>query len=173
MRKAQISGQMIVYIFGMFITALVIVYGYSAIKDFVKKSDDVALIQFEKELTNTIYTMSSDYGSVKIKTLSVPSGIEEVCFVDLDRDTVDVPGHPLVYDSWLAQDKVNIFLIEGVAKEFIFAGDIDKDVSYVEVEGGGHLCIGTPSGKLKVRIEGMGNKALISLPESTTTTTVT
>lgn len=174
MRKAQLQGQIIIYIFGILVVSLVLIYGYGAVKRFVSQSEEVAFIQFKTDIKGVMYSVASDYGSVKRKQMDVPPDIKEVCFVDLSESPLNINNlrnnYPLLYDSWLQQHDdnhfhTNIFLIGkgGVAEHFIFAGDDNTGKSYVEVpEPSNYDCIPATSGKIRIRLEGKGDRAVVS-----------
>lgn len=167
-KKAEVSGEIIVYIFGILVVSLVVIYGYSAIQKFIHQSEEVDHLQFEKELTGTIYSVASDYGTVKIKEFSLPSDITEICFIDLTvteqakRDAIK-PTHPLIHDSWSSDAPANIFLLDGkVESKMIFSGDEETGEPYMRISDvAGWFCINSPSGKIKLRIEGKGSHAIV------------
>ena len=101
MRKSQIHAQAFVYILAIIIMAMILAYGYKAVRDIVSKGEFASLVNFKTELKTSISSISYDYGSVKNEEFNVPTGFKEVCFVDLSKlnTTLAQPGlgkYPIV-----------------------------------------------------------------------------
>jgi len=186
MKKAQIHGQVIVYILAVVIIAMVLFFGYRAVTNFIDQSEDVAFIQFRSELTGAIQSVAQDYNTVRIRDFTVPGGTTEVCFIKRSADASGLlaingaDSHPLIYDSWNnpdgnnPDDKTNVFIVKDLAEGFIFAGNEDTGQSYVDVTNDEHyVCISAITGKVKVRMEGKGDRAIISDPRAVVPTTTT
>lgn len=171
-KKGQIAGQIFVYIMGLVIIALVFLYGYSAIRSFVTRTDQVTAIQFKTRIESNIEAAASDYGSVKKLELEVPPGYEEVCFVDTARAQLkldELDEYPIMKDSVESGRDANVFLIT--------AGDVGQDyyVGHMTVdaltgsgygdllEGAGDymLCITPANGKIYLRLEGKGDHTFV------------
>ncbi len=152
MKKAQIHGQVFIYVLTLIITAAILLYGYNAIKGISKRAEQVELINFKDDLKGDFEKMSSDYGSVKTKTYNVPSKVKEVCFYQ-EGDVLPPNINPLVRDSILDTDN-NIFLVIGNAIE-------PMKLSRIEVNNGPIVCISISSNRLKLRLEGLGDGVLV------------
>lgn len=182
-RKGQIPGQILIYIMGLIIISLVVVFGYRAIKDFMKKSDDMAFIDFKTKLTNAVEEMSSDYGSVKTRDFVLPKEYSKICFVDTSVEKAERPNkkicqdlepdlaknqeEPLVCNYWKDESKENAFLI-GKKTMPLFIGNEETNAAYFKIapktepEEQGYLCINGVSSVIKLRIEGKGKFSQIS-----------
>ncbi|MBU4493282.1 MAG: hypothetical protein KKA61_02835, partial [Nanoarchaeota archaeon] len=73
MKKAQIHGQVFIYILTLIITAAILLYGYNAITSISTKAEQVEFVKFKNDLKQDFEKISTDYGSVEVETYSVPS----------------------------------------------------------------------------------------------------
>lgn len=155
MRKAQIYSQIFIYILTIFLTAVILVYGYKAIENFRKRADQLACLKFQNELKNAIESIYSDYGSVKKKDLQLCSPYTKVCFVEsLSQPTIPANADPIIKDSILSKTGKNVFFLEKSAKESFQAGKISVDPDI--------LCIKASNNIISLRLEGRGEYALLS-----------
>lgn len=162
--KSQIQTQVFVYILGLLIIGLVLLYGYKSINTMRQKSDQIDLLAFKTDIEQEISKMSSDYGSSRLITLKVPSSFKSVCFVDLRKapSSEMMEIDPLVYESWV--DKTaNVFLIKDLAEEFLLIEENSQPI--VELDPPGYLCISVKNSRVQIRLEGTGGKALVSAGE--------
>ncbi|MFH1849442.1 MAG: hypothetical protein ABH879_04620 [archaeon] len=162
MRRSQVQ-QVFIYILGMIIVSFILLYGYKSVKVFKERSDTTMLIKFRSGTVSMIKQISSDHGTVRQKILDIPPGFKEICFVDSGFDPGLPPDgfgrdHPIILNLLNDGVKANIFLVDEVAKEYIYAGDDDK--SYVKTDPSPFLCLSGE--KVRLRIEGKGDHAVIS-----------
>src|SRR3989344_2131382 len=80
-RRAQIVGQIFIYVLSTVIVAAILLYGYNAVTEFRQKSSQVSIIKLQSELSSSIDALSSEYGSVKKKTLQMED-YSRICFVE-------------------------------------------------------------------------------------------
>ena len=160
-KKAQIGGQIFIYILGLIIFSSLLIYGYKAVKDFRDRGDEVLLLKLYKDMDSSIQKTASDYGTVLKKELVIPSGYDEVCFVEKGKysSTADFCNdkHPIICDYWKDNAPENMFLMEGGLSKNEFAiGDIviENDESA--------FCMDVTNGEVLLKIEGKGNYAVIS-----------
>ena len=154
-KKAQIMGQVFIFILAALLFILILTYGYKAIAGFGEKSEQVALIEFQSKLENSIKSMKSDYGSVRKLELQLPSKYSETCIVADMTDTQAAnfeSEHPRMYDAWLGGTQ-NVFL-NPMSETPIDVGDISIS--------SGYLCLDITAGMVVLRIEGLGRKTSIS-----------
>ena len=163
MKKGQMQ-QIFIFIIAILIASMIFLYGYRAIRDFTQRTDEVTLVKFQTELQSAVRTISSDYGSVKRLELSIPSKYSKVCFVDYAKFNqgsaicTRISGredefNPLICDAWKDQTQ-NVFLVP-------FA-DIPIKTNNLEVSGSeGFMCRTAQNGRIAVRLEGRGDRALI------------
>ncbi|HII71285.1 TPA: hypothetical protein HA265_00855 [Candidatus Woesearchaeota archaeon] len=123
MKKAQIAGQVFIYIIAIVVVGLIMVYGYSAIKGFTQKGEQVEYITLKTNMENAFKSIVSDYGSVKRPELDIPGKYRMVCLVDKDAKQVadttslcrkegaeDPIYEPVVCSSWKIGND-NVYLI--------------------------------------------------------------
>jgi len=162
-KKAQIAGQMFVYILGFVIFALVLLYGYNAIKNLGEKAEQTSYIQFKTEFTQSIKKLSTDYGTVRRKEFTVPRGFTSVCFVDSDRIGVGITmsDYPLIKDSVQSGVQDNLFLIGQGVQDSFDAGKLE--IGIIDPENGldDQVCVRVLNGKLKVKLTGLGNRVRV------------
>lgn len=164
-RKSQIFGQVFIYILAIIIFSLVLLYGYKTIKDFSKKAEDVSLIQLTTDIKTSVKKISSDYGSVIKKELSIPGKYRYVCFVDLQYHAqtagtgICIDGnpdyHPTICNSWEDATQQNMFLI--TVKEEIQPYYIQG----IEIEDK-YKCLYVKERKIVLRLEGKGDYVELS-----------
>lgn len=154
-KKAQIMSQVFIFILAAALFILILTYGYKAIAGFGKRSEQVALVEFQTQLESSVRSISLDYGSVKRVDLSLPSKYTEVCFVDLDLEPSEEfeAIHPRMHEGWVSQTQ-NVFLTP--------MEDSPIDVGDIYVGGDGWLCLQLAGGQISLRLEGLGNKAGIT-----------
>ena len=166
MKKSQMIGQVFIYIVTVVVVGLILLFGYNAIMTVKGKSDEIILTKFKSDVANMVEVVSSDFGTVKIKSFELPARYTKACFVKNyggfpDPDTSPstlFDKYPIMEDS--VRDKVdkNLFLVEASVGASFFVGDIDVDDTY------GVLCFSATNNRIKVRFEGKGNHALLSAP---------
>ena len=172
-KKAQIAGQVFIFILAAALAVLIISYGYNAIKTFTSRTEDIAFINLKTDLQNSIRTIASDYGSVKRLDLILPGKYDMLCFLDQDHSsTMSVRENtplctsnnnqledysPFACDGWTTEDyEDNVYLIEGssgrsfVVSNMIFQGNVGYD------------CISPRGNKISLRLEGLGDKTKVS-----------
>ena len=86
-KKAQVIGQVFIFIVALVLAAMILLYGYNAIfgkSGFIQRADQIALTRFQTEIESQIKETASDYGRIKKLELSVPSKHKTVCIVDIE-----------------------------------------------------------------------------------------
>ncbi|NOZ80659.1 MAG: hypothetical protein GXP63_03205 [DPANN group archaeon] len=185
-KKGQIIGQIFVYLMGIVIIGMIVLYGYKVILNFQGKTEDVALVTFKTTLQRSLREMAIEYGSVKMQMLTLPSDFNRVCFTDINKEaggsfrydtahrkaqglctpTTNDDYNPIACNYWSDEDVVdNVFLIGPERVEPIFIGDdTDKDFirGYFTIDTPGYLCVKAKSGQIKLRMEGIGKGVLLS-----------
>ena len=160
MRKSQIHAQAFVYILAIIIMAMILAYGYTAVKDITKKGEFTALVKFKTDLKTSITSISHDYGSVKNQEFVVPTKFRQVCFVELSSSTlIPEEKYPIVnnYVKSVLDNNAeprNVFLLPpGTESEYI---------GNITVANNGFLCFNVTQGRINIRLEGLGNRVKIS-----------
>lgn len=156
MKRAQISGQIFIYILAIIIAGLIILYGYRAVDDLIKRQRDVALINFKTELIGDIEKVAGSYGELKTQTYVLPPGTTEICFVDFNikPTLIGKPEYNLINGVIQSGAEQNIFLIPP-AKIPLYA-------EHLEVSGPDYyLCISGRQGRVRLILEGFGNRTVV------------
>ncbi|MBW2989102.1 hypothetical protein KY358_02155 [Candidatus Woesearchaeota archaeon] len=153
---------MFVYLISLFVLAMVLLFGYKAMGSAQRKKDQALLIRFKSQLTSDIRALKGDYGSLRTKFYDLPSGFDELCFVDLqDVDTSYILEKPLIKDSVTSGINENIFLIgKGRIENIFVEGLALTNFPYF-------VCLRPNSGRIKLKIEGSGDKASIKITSIT------
>src|SRR3989338_4969519 len=126
--KSQLYSQIFIYILTIILVSFILVYGYNAIYNFKKRAEQVSCLKFKNDLSNAVESISSDFGSVKRKDLQLCAGYSQVCFIESFESPVLPPNiDPIIRDSILSNTGRNVFLIENIAKESFYAGNISVD----------------------------------------------
>ncbi|MBI4438774.1 hypothetical protein HY640_02490 [Candidatus Woesearchaeota archaeon] len=164
--KAQISGQIFVYIFALIAASLVLLFGYKAVKALMDQGKEADLALLEKELRSDMAKARS-YGTLMTREYSM-GGYKRVCIVQTDKIRNSDSGQSMVRgdDNWpvLAKDSVesgtkkNFFLIPNGEKSFYFE---DMAVSW---QGRKALCIDTVKGRITMTFVGCGDATIIAKP---------
>ena len=167
MKKAQVPGQIFIYIIAIVVVGFIVVYGYSSIKTFTAKGEQVEYISFKTAVENSIKSLASDYGSVKRPDIGVPSKYTHVCFVDKSNYATGKsnPGSPCnqnpeethspVACSGWENGRNNVFLLPDGSDSFD-VGNIAFGPSTYSV------CLKVVNGKIPLQLEGLGDKVMIS-----------
>ena len=157
-KRGQLSGNVFIYIFAIIVIGLILILGYNYIsktKENIVKTD---LIILKNKLTSDIRAISSDFGSSKKVSYSLPQQTE-LCLIDLNKkdeilSTTEINSYPLIKDSIGSNVKRNAFVVSGSIFETYYVGNIEINDPYFK-------CLKPVAGKVNFIIEGAGNKALI------------
>lgn len=158
MKKGQI-GQIFIYLISTLIIILVLYYGYGAIKDIGSKQKEISYVKFQNALSEMIAHTSSDYGTVRIEDFMVPAGYTQVCLIDpsliVTGDVSSIPAnqYPIIVDSVKDNVQANIFVLPGGSPFYAPKMFIDTPAKF--------FCINATQGRIKLRIEGLGDKAKV------------
>jgi hypothetical protein len=159
--SGQIQGQPLIYMLSVIIMALILIYGYTAVNDLLKKQEYVSSLKFETYLQSEFEKISRQFGSTKIIRLNVPAGYKEICFIDLsepehtDLDAGGTDAHPVIYHSWKEGNKKNVFLVKKITEKLIYAGTIKIANPY-------YFCLDTSSSIARLKITGGGDHTIVA-----------
>lgn len=156
-KRGQIST-VFIYLFAAIVIILILILGYRYIsnaKESIVKTD---LFMLKEDLTSDINAISSDFGSSKTVSYSLPRQTE-LCLFDLDKkdeilSNAQINSYPLIKDSIESNVNKNTFVVSSSVFESYYIGDIEIDEPYFE-------CLKPIAGKVSFVIEGAGSKALI------------
>ena len=156
LKRGQVSN-VFVYIFAIIVIGLILILGFKYIlstKENIVRTDFILL---KNRITSDIKAISSDFGSSKKVSYSMPQQAE-LCLFDLDKEELinNLPRNfnPLVKDSIENNVKKNAFVLGQDIFEIYYVGDIEINEPYF-------ICLKPIAGKVSFVIEGKGNKALI------------
>ena len=82
--KAMGIGQVFIFIVAAITFALIMIFGYKAVTDFIQKGEQVQFYQFKTDLENSIKRIYTEYGSIRVEQFQTPGHYEQICLVDLD-----------------------------------------------------------------------------------------
>ncbi|MCH8067368.1 MAG: hypothetical protein IIC69_02190 [Nanoarchaeota archaeon] len=157
-KRAQLNN-IFIYVFALVVIGFIFIMGYNYITATQEDITRTDLILLKDKLTSDIKAISSDYGSSRRVSYSVP-GSAELCLFDLDKKDEILSNPPadfdlLIKDILESNVKKNIFVTSPSIFESYYIGDIEINEPYFH-------CFKPLAGKVSFVIEGAGNKALIS-----------
>jgi len=149
--RAQIEGTIIIYVLAVFIGSLVLLFGYSVIKEILASQRSIELLDFKQDLRNELKQKLSEFQSRDTLSLTLPSNFEQLCFVSAGSEieaaaTAETAGYPLV-SYLLGQTPAtphNVFLLENgvlhdlvdVGRLALYEGSTPRDLACFEVVAG-------------------------------------
>ena len=163
--KAQIIGQIFIFILAGLVFILIVTYGYKAIQYFIERQEQVVLVDFRTDLEISIEGVKRDYGTIRKVNLKLPSKYLGVCFFDYTSDTCD-PGTPTTNPKLeLPGQTMSVKWAEDACKiknsnVFIIPRTQDYDFKDIEIDKG-YVCIPN-TGVITLKLEGTGRTAKIS-----------
>jgi hypothetical protein len=168
--KAQIIGQVFIYILAAIVFGLILLFGYRTVSGFMDRSEEIMLMELRHEVQTAVNAIASN-PDVKKKILHVPSDYERLCFLGnishcgfTEDDTCLCKGslpcygespddaNALICDAWKSGQKANVFLWP-MAEVEIVVRDIVMDDCYI--------CLTPVNGKVELRLEGTGSATRI------------
>lgn len=153
-KKSQ-TQQVFVYILTVIIVGMVFLFGYKSITYFMAKGDIVTLADFKKKITDEVRIVGPEYGKVDRREFFPGGKYSEICFVDSDANSPEIPNtYPVIKDLIGSKIPENAFLLS--AKQLKEKFDVGK----IEITGR-FLCVNLVSGRLKLQFEGLGDRTLI------------
>jgi hypothetical protein len=157
--KAQIIGQVFIYILAGLVFVLIISYGYRAVQYFLERQGQVVMIDFRTDLETAVENVKRDFGTVRKVTLKLPSQYFGVCFLD---SVTCASGTP---ELVLPNQKISVPWAQDAcvvksANVFVVPRILDLYLPDLQVANGS-VCIPNLNG-VTVRLEGTGKKAKVS-----------
>lgn len=169
-KKALAIGQIFIFIIAAITFAVIMIFGYKIINDFLHKGEEVAFAQFKNDLESSVKRIYTEWGAVRVEEFRTPLKYEQICFVDLgyqpDPNEIESlcekdQAACLAWEDALAADDgynavdQNVFLQP--------PGPVIKvyKISFPQGEGG-FLCEDIENGHFSLVLQGMGDKTQIS-----------
>lgn len=163
-KRAQIIGQVFIYILAIVAFAAILSFGYIAVQKLLQKQCDVKSIKFKTDLESTFSEIFGSYGKVRNNLdFTLPCETTKVCFVDFDSEnkaceSEEVTPQACNYlSSYASSDETdqNVFLDPpSEIKLKVSPLKFDEDI--------GTYCISAKSGRIKLRLEGKGTYVKVS-----------
>jgi len=158
MRKAQIAGQIFIYVLAVVISGLILIYGYKAVLSFRETSEKTSMIKFQKDLENKFEEMATSYGDVEIVDFDI-ANVNEVCFVSTEliigKTNPSGNTNNIIKSSVESGVQKNVFLCPDCTTSF-YVGQIKVTDNF--------KCFKVSAGSFKVKLEGMGKYVKVSSP---------
>ena len=165
-------AQVFIFIVAGITFAVIMIFGYSTISDFLSTGEKVQFTQFKGNLENSVKTIYSQYGSVRVKKFSIPTKYSQICIVDLDYDFTDSEYNQLCKFSRAACDSWKTAKEEGGYDKVngnVFLKPISPDIKVFKLkvvdeneESKGFICEKIVQGSFSLVLEGKGDHTEIS-----------
>ncbi|MDO8480574.1 MAG: hypothetical protein Q7S65_02025 [Nanoarchaeota archaeon] len=161
--RAQIAGQVFIYIITLVVVVVILIFGYRSITSFKERTEDISALQFRQELESSIRTISGQYGTLKVKQFPLDSSYQELCFVNNYNFDMGVPQNTQFADYPLILDTFSNF--RPTANTFLILKD--QSIAGIYTLGnislaGNFQCFPFNRSVVTLRIEGKGDHAVIS-----------
>ncbi|MBR9683603.1 hypothetical protein GOV03_03615 [Candidatus Woesearchaeota archaeon] len=171
-KKGMSIGMVFMFMLAVITFAVIMIFGYKAITDFMGSGEKVEFYQFKTDLESAVKKIYTEYGSVRIETFYLSAKYEKICFVDLEyegdrsNEELCIAGSedyaPIACDVWeTAEDyagaEENVFL-----KPLPPADSPTIKVYQIELGEEGYLCLDVVKGRFKLQLEGLGDRTEIS-----------
>ncbi len=172
-KKAMGIGEVFVYIIAALTFALIMIFGYKAINQFLEKGQQVEFVQFKTELESSVKKIYSEYGSVREVRYRLPSGYTQVCFVDLDKSYLENCNtlhltDPVACTVWKqAQDRVgeNEIAYDNADENVFLTPPAPVKIKVYKLNiPEGILCIPLTQSSFSLRLKGEGDKTALQIP---------
>lgn len=174
--KAMGVEQIFIFIVVAITFALVTIFGYKAIGDFLHKGEQVQFVQFKNDLESAVKRIYTQYGSTQIEEFTLPSRYTQICFVDMNYNPTAAElaalcrHDQLACTVWKQAQQARQEGNSGYARveENVFlqpTGPVPIKVFTITVastESVGFLCEEINNGQLALRLEGKGSYTHLS-----------
>ncbi len=158
--KKAISSEIFIYIFGMIVVGIILIFGYQKIAQLTEAQNSIEIPRLQKQI-ESLAKSAMGSGNVILEDVVLPKGFEEICIIDLDKAAstslntgTDEDKRPIIYDSWSDKIQKNVYLVGKKTESFY----IDK----LKPSGAvGVVCIKLTDGRAKLRFEGKGSYTLV------------
>ena len=169
-KKAMGVGQVFIFIIAGVTFALIMIFGYNAISDFLAKGETVEFVQFKTDLESSVQKIFSEYGALRIEDFKMPAKYEKICFVDMDYPEKDIDAlckeNVVACDVW--EDVENNAGGYDSVNENVFLTPIAPvpiKVHNIKMDDG-FLCMDLDNGRFKLVLEGKGDHTFLALPDN-------
>ncbi|MBI2140108.1 hypothetical protein HYU14_04230 [Candidatus Woesearchaeota archaeon] len=171
-RRAELEGQIFIYVLAIIIFAFILLYGYRSLAGIREKTEQVSFIKFKTDFISSVKRVAPDFGTEKREEFFIGGDYQEICFV---RSINNGDNYGITFqemssiksksmliadvvennkDSAVPSERESFFLLTTTLEESFAAGYIDTP--------GGFSCLPIINGRVKIKLEGKGNHAYIS-----------
>lgn len=171
-RKGMGIAQTFIFIVAAITFALIMIFGYKAVQDFISSGEEVAFVQFKNNLEREVRQIQTDYGAVRVKQFVVPGKYKQVCFIDLDVKPggevleglrkQDAYAADIWKEAWAREDKKGF----EAADQNVFLTPIQEETLPIKVDDismeNGYFCSPIQKGKFSLVLEGKGDHTELS-----------
>ena len=162
MKKAQIIGQVFIYILTVVVIGIIVLLGYRAISGIINQGCRVDEVNFKTDIESFISKYSA-YGSVNKESMPVPCSYTQVCFVSNDK-IINPNGfsmqNKLIEAGVKSGVQQNVFLIDNkkMPKAIAYSEKINATDQPAYT---GYICINPTNGKFNILFTGRGSTVVI------------
>jgi len=160
-------SQVFIFIIAALTFALIMIFEYKIISEFLQRGEQVEFVQFKNELEGSIKKIYTEYGSTRLKEFNSPAKYTQICFVDMSKeyDPRLCPLDPVACTVWEntaaggGYDQVdeNVFLTPPAPvkiKVYQIHLNLPTDQNF--------LCLPIVNGRFSMVLEGKGDHTQIS-----------
>ncbi len=172
MSSGQIANQVFIYMTAAILFGMVLIYGTSAVENFIDKSKVIDMIELKNKLESKVEQIAPTQDKM-VFDFKIPSGHDTICFIDrrqggdncvigtdcfrVCRETKKL--NPIVCDAWEDNVTQNVFLLDPMASTPIRTGPIELINETGENQG--FVCIDVKKGRMKLAFQGKGDRVQI------------
>lgn len=173
--KGMGIGEVFMFIVMALTFALIAIFGFKAINDFLQKGEQVEFVSFKTDLESAMKRIESDFGSVRIEQIYPPGRFESLCFVDMDYAATEEELEILCRWNQLAcqvWEEARAAIQQGkdgyeAVDENVFlnpASLVPIKVSRIRMGSGyGFACGMINEGRVELRLEGRGSHTAVEI----------
>lgn len=155
-KKAEITGQMVVYILGMIIIGLLLLFGTRVILSTEDRIETIDVTTFRQTLESRVNDLAPNYGSWRVVEINVPSGVEEVYFLDLDFPSDRRRSDKAIVDEIWETESSNVVTIPFTQQSSILLDNIElSNEEGIKSRGWDKFTV--VDGKITLKLIGLGN----------------
>ena len=165
-KKGLGIGQVFIFIVVALTFALIMIFGYKAIIQFLQRAETIELVQFKTDIERSVERIYTQFGSVNIEKFKTPARYAQVCFVDMDApyDAALCQEDPIACSVWkdsqeYASVSKNVFLQpshEGIPEIKV------HKITIASQDGKNYLCLPIVKGSFSLQLEGKGDHTELS-----------